>query len=507
MDKIDSYFEKISPERLREFLRLPPILNSSLDMGSVLKSTMNLANKLTHSEASSLLLLDESSNQLYFKSVTGNKAQEVQQFKIKMGEGIAGWVAKMGRPLCVQDVESDSRYSGEISQSIDFPTKSILCVPLKCKNRVIGVVEVINKEKGGRFTDEDQYLLELLADQAAIAIDNAKWHGELNQENKQLRETLKQETQLVGNTPGIRKILAMVEKAAPTDSTILLRGESGTGKELLAQLIHQNSKRLHRPFICITCSILSDTLLESELFGHEKGAFTGAMQRKIGRFEMANRGTVFLDEIGTLNPSTQLRLLRVLQERELERVGGDETIQVDLRIIAATNENLEKAIERGTFREDLYYRLKVIEICLPPLRERKDDIPYLTKYFLEKLSKQIGKRMTEVSPEAAQLLAAYNWPGNIRELRNTLERAVVLGSGEILMPEDLPQELTSTNKTESPTGVISAKVTSLEDAEKNQIQDVLKQTHWNKSKAAKILKISRNRLDRKLKSLDIEKGN
>lgn len=502
MEKNDSYLEKISEERLREFLRLPPILNSSLDMSTVLQSTMNLANKITHSEASSLLLLDEVSNQLYFKSVTGNKSHEVKQFKIKMGEGIAGWVAKMGRPLCVQDVEADSRYTGEISDSIDFPTKSILCVPLKCKNRVIGVIEVINKEKGQLFDDEDQYLLELLADQAAIAIDNAKWHGELNKENKQLRETLEEETKLVGSSPKIKKILTMIEKAAPTDSTILIRGESGTGKELLAHLIHQNSKRLHRPFICITCSILSDTLLESELFGHEKGAFTGALNRKIGRFEMANRGTVFLDEIGTLNPGTQLRLLRVLQERELERVGGDETIQVDLRIIAATNENLEEAIKAGRFREDLYYRFKVIEIFLPPLRERKEDIPSLTQYFLNKLSKQIGKQMNQVSPEALTLLQEYNWPGNIRELKNILERAVVLGSGTILTPEDLPHELTGSSAASAASS--NVKVTSLEDAEKIQIREVLNQTNWNKSKAAKILQISRNRLDRKLKTLQIE---
>ncbi len=503
MEKTEHAFDKISPERLRELLKLPAILNSSLDMETVLHSTMNVANKIMRTEASSLLLLDEASNQLYFKSATGNKAQEVQQFKLKLGEGIAGWVAKMGRPLCVQDVEEDSRFTGEISDSIEFDTQSILCVPLKCKNKVIGVVEVINKENGGKFTDEDTTLLELFADQAAIAIDNAKWHGELNQENKQLRESLHQEMQLVGGSAAVKKIMKLVEKAAPTDSTILIRGESGTGKELLAQLIHQNSKRLHRPFVCVTCSILSDTLLESELFGHEKGAFTGAMNRKVGRFEMANRGTVFLDEIGTLNPSTQLRLLRILQEREFERVGGEETIKVDLRVIAATNENLETAIKEHRFREDLYYRLKVIEVFIPPLRERKEDIPTLTTYFLEKLSQQVGKKMTGVSDEAAQLMQDYDWPGNIRELKNSLERAVVLGNGEILVAEDLPPEIShKSGEAASSNGPIAV---SLEDAEKNQIKDVLIQTNWNKSKAAKILQISRNRLDRKLKILEINK--
>jgi len=507
MEKRELSFDKISRERLQEFLRLPLILNSSLKMVEVLQATMNLANKITRSEASSLLLLDEQSNQLYFKSVTGNKAQEVSQFKLKMGEGIAGWVAKMGRPLRIQDVKEDVRFKEEISSSIDFPTKSILCVPLKCRNRLIGVVEVINKIEAKEFTDEDQLLLELLADQAAIAIDNAKWHGELNQENKQLRETLQIENQIVGKSRAIQQILKMVKKAAPTDSTILIRGESGTGKELLAHLIHQNSKRIHRPFVCITCSILSDTLLESELFGHEKGAFTGALNRKIGRFEMANRGTVFLDEIGTINPSTQLRLLRVLQERELERVGGDETIKVNLRVIAATNENLENAIEKGSFREDLYYRLKVIEITIPPLRERKDDILSLTQYFLNKLSNEIGRKMTQISDEALELFKNYRWPGNIRELRNTLERAVVLGSGEILKPEHLPPELIEkkASRSSSDSSPAPASSNSLEDVERHQIRDILNQTGWNKSQAAKVLKISRNRLDRKLKTLSIDK--
>lgn len=302
--------------------------------------------------------------------------------------------------------------------------------------------------------------------------------------------------EVMGKDPKLQKIYEELARIAQTDATVLIQGESGTGKELIARTIHNFSLRRNRPFIVANCSALPRGLLESELFGHEKGAFTGAIRAKPGRFELAHKGSLFLDEIGEILPSTQLLLLRVLQERCFERVGGEETIQVDVRIIAATNKNLEEEMKRGEFRDDLYYRLDVIPIHLPPLRERIGDIPHLSLNFLKSFAKDSGKAIKGFSPDAMERLMDYHWPGNVRELENTIERAVVLTKGTIITAADLPQPIQNDTRL--------SQENSLQSNERTVILKVLQKTNWNKHLAAKELGISRSTLYSKLKKHDIE---
>jgi transcriptional regulator with GAF, ATPase, and Fis domain len=299
----------------------------------------------------------------------------------------------------------------------------------------------------------------------------------------------------------MREIIDVVKIVAPTDSTVLIRGESGSGKEVIARTIHRQSDRRDKPMVAVNCGALSPTVLESELFGHEKGAFTGAIQQRLGRFELADGGTLFLDEISEMPLELQVRLLRVLQEQEFERVGGQKTIKVDVRIITATNRDLIKAIRNGSFREDLYFRLKVIELEMPPLRERIDDVPLLAQHFLQSYAGEMGRPTPTLSEEALVAMTRYPWPGNIRELKNAIERAVVLTRDDVIQPHELP--LTS-HMGDDPED--SDDDYTLAGSEERQIRKVLRVTEWNKTQASKLLGISRARLDRKIKDYDITKA-
>ncbi len=508
---LQQVLHQLGDEALGELIKVSTLINSSLDLSEILAFVMDLTNRLLNCEASSLLLLDEKTNELVFRSATGQKAKDLKQISLKMGQGIAGWVAEKEKPLIVSNAENDPRHFQGADGKIGFKTKSILCVPMKAKGKLIGVAEAINKKGDMQFDNDDLSLLSILADQAAIAIQNARTFEELQQNHQSLKQEIESKYNLVGKSAQIQEILKIAKKVAAGDSTLLIRGKSGTGKEMLSRTVHNLSPRANKPFVAVTCSILTPTLLESELFGHEKGAFTGADARKIGRFEMANGGTLFLDEIGTLAPETQLRLLRVLQEKEFERVGGTETIKVNVRIIAATNADLEKAIASGEFREDLYYRLKVIEVFMPDLKDRPDDIETLSKHFLEIYSREMSRSVKGFSKEALEILKNYAWPGNVRELKNTIERAVVLGGSEQIIPEDLPMEIRmgkiSSSSTQSTPATPSSALPegfSLEAAEARHIQEVLQKTNWNKSKAAELLGISRNRLDRKIEGYKLQ---
>jgi DNA-binding NtrC family response regulator len=297
---------------------------------------------------------------------------------------------------------------------------------------------------------------------------------------------------IIGKNSGMQEIYGLISDIADTDSTVLIQGESGTGKELIARAIHFNSHRKTKPFVVANCSAYSPSLLESELFGHEKGSFTGAIRRKIGRFELAHGGTVFLDEIGESSPLTQILLLRVLQDHRFERVGGEETLEVDVRVIAATNKNLIEEMKKGTFREDLYYRLNVIPIFVPPLRERKDDIPILAFHFLQKFSHEKGKEITNYSPEVMEIFLAHSWPGNVRELGNVIEHAIIIAKQDKILPKDLPQYLLQRSLPTQELG-------SLQDFEKTLILKTLEETRWNKHQTAKRLKINRSTLYGKMK--------
>jgi DNA-binding NtrC family response regulator len=303
---------------------------------------------------------------------------------------------------------------------------------------------------------------------------------------------------ILGKNTRMQKVFELISDIADTDSTVLIQGESGTGKELIARAIHFNSYRKNKPFIVANCSAYSQNLLESELFGHEKGSFTGAIRRKIGRFELANGGTIFLDEIGEVSPPTQILLLRILQDHRFERVGGEETLEVDVRVIAATNKNLTEEMKKGTFREDLYYRLNVIPIFVPPLRDRKDDIPLLASYFLQKFSRERGKDVTSFSPEVIEILLAHSWPGNVRELENVIDHATIISKQDKVLSKDLPQYLFQTP-------LPPPEFATLQDYEKNLILKTLQDTNWNKHKTSKKLNINRSTLYGKIKRYGLEK--
>ena len=303
---------------------------------------------------------------------------------------------------------------------------------------------------------------------------------------------------ILGKNSRMQEIYEFISDIANTDSTVLIQGESGTGKELIARAIHFNSHRKTKPFVVANCSAYSQNLLESELFGHEKGSFTGAIRRKVGRFELAHGGTIFLDEIGEVSPPTQILLLRVLQDHRFERVGGEETLEVDVRVIAATNKNLMEEMKKGTFREDLYYRLNVIPIFVPPLRERKDDIPLLASHFLQKFTHEKKKEVASISPEVMETLLAHSWPGNVRELENTLEHAIIIAKKDKILPKDLPQYLL-----QKP--LPAQQLVSLQDYERSLILRTLKETNWNKHQTSKRLKINRSTLYGKMKRYGLTK--
>ena len=331
----------------------------------------------------------------------------------------------------------------------------------------------------------------------------------LQEENISLREALGHRYQyenIVAKSPKMQEVLAIVERIAPTNSTVLLGGESGVGKDMIARAIHQNSRRASGPFVKINCTAIPENLLESELFGYEKGAFTGAVNSKPGKFELADKGTIFLDEIGDVPGSTQVKLLRVLQDREFERLGGTRTIKVDVRVLAATNQDLRAALEQGSFREDLYYRLNVVPINIPTLRERKEDIPYLVDAFIERFARESGKRLTGITPPAMKLLMDFHWPGNVRELENIIERAVALSVGTMIDAPDIRLDLSPSKSGVGSSGAAAPfppTGTTLEQFEDEIIREALRRAEGNKSQAARLLGLSRNALRYRLSKMGV----
>ena len=355
-----------------------------------------------------------------------------------MGQGIAGHVAQTGQPLLISDVQKDDRWYKEISESIRFETQSIACVPLKLNSEIIGVVQIIDKENGQPIQTDEMKILDEFASLAALAISNAQNIQAVKKENKDLKEELSIRHQLIGKSAPLEKVISDGLKVANSKASALILGESGTGKELLARLIHKGGPRKDKPLVVLNCAAMPESLLEDELFGHEKGSFTGAINRKIGKFELAHEGTIFLDEIGEMTPGMQAKLLRVLQEGNFYRVGGNIPISVDVRVLSATNKKLDAEVAEGRFREDLYYRLNVVQINMPTLRERKGDIPLLANHFLNIFKEETINPNLTISASAMEKMVQYDWPGNIRELRNAIERAVVMGNGKEILPKICP---------------------------------------------------------------------
>ncbi|MDC7241384.1 MAG: sigma 54-interacting transcriptional regulator, partial [Spirochaetales bacterium] len=441
---------------------------------------------------------------LYFEIALGTKSEEVRKFTVKMGEGIAGWVAQNNTSLIVNDAENDNRFFSNIDKDIGYKTTSILAVPLRMKDQCVGVIEVINKENGSKFTEEDLEWLEIFTNQASLAYQNAQSFKKVKDELFRLQDRVESDSgfhKMIYQSGEIDSLLDITDRISQSDSPVLITGESGVGKELFAEQVHLRSPRSGETFVRLNCAAIPEELLESELFGHVKGAFTDASNERIGRFSLADGGTIFLDEIGEISLSVQAKLLRVLQNRQFEPLGSSDTVSVDVRIIAATNRNLEAMVEKGSFREDLYYRLNVLPVAIPALRDRVDDIPVLTEYFLSKYSARNRKDVKGISADAQEMLLGYSWPGNVRELENVIERAVIVSQGQMIDGEDL---LLSRDKDKVMSGY---KGKSLKDAvnifKKSYIKRILSSCGNNQTEAAAQLGIQRTYLSRLLKDLDI----
>jgi len=399
-------------------------------------------------------------------------------------------------------LSNDVRDSGDQAGSTMAPNRSILAAPMAVFDRVLGVLYLETKDPLVRFDEGHLRLLTVIAGVAAMALESLRHVERLESENRRLQGQLSIEHDLVGDSPQIREVHRLISKVAATDSTVLIRGESGTGKELVARAIHRNSPRSGRPFVAISCAAITETLLESELFGYEKGAFTGALAQKSGKLEVADGGTVFLDEVSELPLALQPKLLRVLQEREFERVGGTRPVKVDIRLLAATNVNLDDTVAAGRFRADLYYRLNVVSLGMPPLRKRRQDIPVLAAYFAARYSQKTRRRIDGIAPEAEALMMNYDWPGNVRELENVIERAVVLGSTDRILPEDLPEAVLESAET------VTVARTGYHDAvrraKKHLIIKAVEHAGGNYVDAARLLGLHPNYLHRLIRTMDLK---
>jgi transcriptional regulator with GAF, ATPase, and Fis domain len=419
-----------------------------------------------------------------------------------------------------QDIADDSSIGLRDSKG-EILARSVICAPLRINTTgpnattvVRGLIHLYTTEAEQGLTSDDLDFTLAVADNLALAYKSLSRQQKLSEvisvtrrEVSQLRERLGTESEIVGSGPAMQLVHQQVAQVAPTNATVLVRGESGVGKELVARAIHFASHRNKGPFICMNCAALSESLLESELFGHEKGAFTGATDKKLGKFETADGGTLMLDEIGEMSASIQAKFLRVLEGHPFERVGGSKPIKVNVRVIAATNRDLEQAVQQGTFRKDLYFRLKVVEIDVPALRKRREDVPEIADYFLNKFCTELGKRSKRFSSAALERMKHYRWPGNVRELKNVIERAVVLSNHDTIDAEELAlSNLRSASETnleiETEAGF---EPVSLEEMERRHILNVLNSTTWNKSKTATILGVERSTLDRKIKRYDLER--
>jgi Nif-specific regulatory protein len=422
----------------------------------------------------------------------------------KVSRYVSTEVLSSREAILAEDVARD-RYLRDRDSISELGATSLICAPITFGNDVLGLIHLYCTDPHHSLDEGDLEFTVAVAKQLATVIHQMQRQASLTAQNRSLRDQLKVESELVGQSPAMKEIETQIARVAGTNATVLIRGESGAGKELVARAIHYSSRRKEGPFVCLNCAALTETLLESELFGHEKGAFTGATEKMIGKFEAAHHGTIFLDEIGEMSIGTQAKLLRVLEGHPFERVGGSTPIRVDVRVVAATNQPLEKGLHAGTFRRDLFYRLQVVEIRVPPLRERRSDIPLLADHFLKRFVRETGRRIRGFTSAAMQKMQEYHWPGNVRELRNVVERAVALSSGPMLDATDI---WLSSMELDGPAPLAQAvayQPVSLEEVEKQHILRTLQHTDWNKSQAAAILNIERSTLDRKIKLYDLKK--
>jgi Nif-specific regulatory protein len=409
-----------------------------------------------------------------------------------------------GKEAVLAEDVSRNRFLSQRDSITSLGATSLICAPVVHSNKVLALIHLYCIDPHRSLSNDDLEFTVAVAKHVGIVLTQVQRQDSLNAQNRELRSILHVESELIGNSAAIGQLHEQIGRVAPTHATVLVRGESGAGKELVARAIHFSSPRRDGPFVCLNCAAITETLLESELFGHEKGAFTGATEKKIGKFESAHQGTIFLDEIGEMAANTQAKLLRVLEGHPFERVGGHTPIRVDVRVVAATNQPLEKAMQEGRFRRDLFYRLQVVEIRIPPLRDHRDDVPVLAEHFLRRFVKETARKIRGFSPAALEKMTQYHWPGNVRELRNVIERAVALGKGPVLDASDV---WLSSLEISGPAPIVTDAFDALPlaEVEKRHILRTLEHTKGNKSQAAAILSIERSTLDRKIKGYEKDK--
>jgi Nif-specific regulatory protein len=507
---------EVSTQQLQLLYDVSRSLHAVTELAELLSLVVEKCKELLDAEGCSVILLEETGRELYFPHVSPERsevAERLKQLRMPADKGIAGAVVQTGQSLLVADVRGDTRFYPALDEQTGAATRSIICAPLRTARGIIGVIEGINK-RNGIFSTAELTFLEALAGSVAVAIENARLYQTLKLSEARLRDELlllererparTRFSQIIGNSPAMEKVFRLVESAVGSPITVLLQGETGTGKEVIARTIHFEGPRQERAFVAITCGAFSESLLESELFGYRKGAFTGANTDKRGLFEAADGGTIFLDEVGDMPATLQVKLLRVLERGEFIPVGDTQLRTVDTRVISATNKNLLQEVGGGRFREDLYYRLSAFPIIVPPLRERREDVPLLVTHLLKRLSEKWSRKEMGVAPEALDCLMRYPWPGNVRELEHELERAVTLaGDAHALGLEYFSERVVSA----STGGARLRSMGSLRQArrafEVDYIGQALRSHEGNVSQAARALGISRVMLQKKMKSFGL----
>ncbi len=484
---------------LNALLKISRAVHSIRDLDQLQEQMLNSIFDVVPAERGAILL--DGNGDEHFASVFARHRIANSRLPVRISRTIARQVMQEGLAILGVDVPG-SNHLADVPSLISGNVRSLLCVPLTMFQKVTGCIYLDTCDAANRFDEDHLQLVAAVAGTCAVALDNARRMQWLERENLRLSTEINLDHNLIGDSSRMKEVYQFLARVAPNDSNVLLQGQSGTGKELAARAIHRNSPRASKPFVAINCAAIPEGLLESELFGHEKGAFTGAVSQKKGRLEVANGGVVFLDEIGELVPALQVKLLRVLQEREFERVGGTRPISVDIRLIAATNKDLAEAVKDGAFRGDLFYRLNVLSLSMPALREHREDIPGLAEHFVAKYLKRFNMRAKTISPEAMLWLVNYDWPGNVRELENAIERALVLSASDVILPEDLPESILEKGLASSIGG--ARYHNEVKELKKQLILNALEETQRNYTEAANVLGVHVNYLHRLIRNLGLK---
>ena len=487
-----------SHERLLRIISLGRAINSVIDLDDLLERIGETAVKALAADRGFVALMDAETGKLTSEVIMDQTTKDGDG-RIKVGSLIIDRVLGLSKCILIPDLKTDVKYSLLLGNEA-LKVSSVLCVPISVEKGPVGLIYLERVDKGRSFIVDDVDFLSMLASFAAVAIENAKHHRETCRKCEKLEQMAVGSKRMVGKSRKMQKIYEEIEKIAATDVTVLIHGENGTGKELVAEAIHRKSGRVEKAFIAVNCAAITENLMESELFGHVKGAFTDAIHDKKGFFERADGGTIFLDEISELKPMMQAKLLRVLQEMTFEKVGGEKTVHVDVRVLATTNRNLKKLIADGGFREDLFYRLSVIPVEIPPLRDRHEDIPLLANHFLDLYTLQFGREPMRISHKAMEVLLGYSWPGNIRQLDSVIQRALTLGGGDVVLPEDLPVEVRENVHS------VEQYFPTMAQVERDHIIRALKHAGGNVSKASSFLKFHRGTLYNKCEDYGITPG-